>query len=154
MSKRIVVNNNIIFDQVASLIAQGESVTILTKGNSMLPFIIGGHDSIVLVPTVALSIGDIILAKVDNERYVVHRIIEIDGEKITMMGDGNIKGREQIRRTDVVASVEAIIHNGKSVDCNNKKERRRAKIWRHLLFIRRYILAIYKRLPHIKALIN
>ncbi len=140
-----VVANHIIFEAVVEAIERGERATIPTKGNSMLPFIIGERDSVTLDGVETPEVGDILLAKTSDKHYVLHRVIAISDDLITLMGDGNIKGVEHVRSSDIIARATTIHHKGKQIDCNSSKQRRRARIWHTLLPIRRYILAIYTR---------
>ena len=126
---------------------EGVSVTLPVNGNSMLPFIIGGRESVILKRAGLVDVGDVVLAWVEGCRYVVHRIIRIDGEHITLMGDGNIVGTEHCTVGDIKAIVTHVVDaNGKIHDINNKWRRRAAKVWFWIRPIRRYILAIYRRL--------
>ena len=76
------------------MVDDGVSVTFPVKGTSMLPFIIGGKESVILQKASKINVGDVVLAWVDGCRYVVHRVISIDGEQVVLMGDGNIVGVE------------------------------------------------------------
>lgn len=147
MPRKIIVANNILLDEVAKIIDSGEQVILLAKGQSMLPFIVGGRDSVELSPVDGqISPGDILLAKLScPERYVVHRVIKIQGEQITLMGDGNIIGTERCRVQDVVARVSAIVKPHKRIDPNSKSQQRYVIMWSRLLLVRRYILAILRR---------
>ncbi len=144
MVKKIVANH-ILFEAVVESIERGERTTIPTKGNSMLPFIIGERDSVTLEGADTLHVGDILLARVGDKHYVLHRAIAVTDECITLMGDGNIKGVERVKPCDIIAKAITIHHKGKQIDCNSSKQRRRAQIWHKLLPVRRYILAIYAR---------
>lgn len=53
---------------------EGVRVTFPVKGQSMLPFIIGGKESVILRRPGVIGVGDVVLARVDGSRYVVHRI--------------------------------------------------------------------------------
>ena len=75
--KKLVLPNEILLGEVERLLSQGTSVTIMTKGNSMLPFIVGERDSVVLKPYGVPRVGDIALAHLHNGAYVLHRIIDI-----------------------------------------------------------------------------
>jgi hypothetical protein len=88
---------------------------------------------------------DIVLAKV-GRTYVIHRIIKIDGDRITLMGDGNICGTEQCGRDEVIAKAVRIIKGKKQIDCTGRCHRAKASIWRWFLPVRRYLLAIYRRI--------
>ncbi len=142
-----VVANNILFDQTALYVAEGKEVEVPTKGNSMFPFIVGGKDSLILSAPDALRVGDIVLAKINDTNYVVHRIISIENEKITLMGDGNIAGREYCTPQQIFAKVKFIVHRNIKIDCNSKKQQRRARLWRRLRPIRRCILGVWRRTP-------
>ena len=150
MPRKVVITNNTLLDNVAVMIASGEQVILLTKGQSMLPFIVGGRDSVELSRVDGeLCIGDIILAKFPNPtRYVIHRVIKIENEKITLMGDGNLIGTEECHTSDVAARITGIIKPNKTINPNSKSQRRRARIWRTLQPARRYLLAVLRRVVY------
>lgn len=142
---RMVLPNDVLLPQVGELLAEGKIVTMSVKGVSMLPFIVGGRDSVTLTGTEELKVGDIALARIRKGFFVLHRIIAIEGGNITMMGDGNIRGHECCTREDVLGIAVKIIRNGKEVDCRTASHFFKARIWRMLLPARRYLLAIYRR---------
>lgn len=142
--KRVIIQNAIIFSEVAKLVSNGESVTIKTKGNSMLPFISGERDSVVLAKADNIKLYDIVLAIVNENQYVLHRVIKIMGNKLILMGDGNLKGCEICTIENVIAIAVEVIGNNRKYSCRDNKYIRRAKIWKALLPIRKYLLAIYK----------
>lgn len=146
MEKRILPNE-LLLGEVARLVSEGEKVTLMTKGVSMLPFIVGGKDSVILEKPSELEVGMIALAEIHKGVYVLHRIISIEGDKVTLMGDGNIRGCE-FCRVDNIAAVASFIlkKNGKSIDCSSRRHQRQARIWKRLLPVRRWILAVYRRL--------
>ena len=86
------MNDNEIIEEAIRLAREGVRVTFPVKGQSMLPFIIGGKESVILRRPGVIGVGDVVLAWVDGSRYVVHRIIRIDDDRITLMGDGNVGG--------------------------------------------------------------
>lgn len=145
--KKLVMPNKILMGEVKRLLSQGTTVTIMTKGNSMLPFIVGERDSVVLKPYGVPRIGDIALAHLDNGSYVLHRIIAIsDTGVVTLMGDGNIRGTEKCRIDSLCGKAVMVIRKGKKCNPDSKGWIRMYKIWRGLLPVRRYLLAVYRRL--------
>ena len=144
MEKKIIPNE-LLLGEVSRLVADGETVTIMTKGSSMLPFIVGGRDSVVLRKTDTLRIGMIALAFVDGCRYVLHRIISVEGDVVTLMGDGNIAGVERCRICDIKAVAVQILTPRKHIDCMSRSHLRQAAIWKSMLPVRRWILAVYRR---------
>ena len=126
---------------------EGVGVTLPVDGQSMLPFIIGGKESVILHAPGLTAVGDVVLAWVDGNRYVVHRIINIGGDRVTLMGDGNVKGTEHCLLKDVKARVTHVVSaDNKKRDLYSRWRVRAAKLWYWLRPIRRYLLAIYRRL--------
>lgn len=143
---KVVMPNDILLGEVSRLVAEGEKVTIMTKGNSMLPFIRGGRDSVSLVRPERLEPGMIALAEVSEGVYVLHRIMSVEDGTVVLMGDGNLKGREKCRTTDVKAIATYIIRNGRRIDTAARRHQRQARIWKSLLPVRRWLLAFYRRI--------
>ena len=143
-SKRIVPND-VILGEARRMIAEGHPVTIKVKGVSMLPFIVGNRDSVRLVKPSDLKERDIALAEIDEGHYVLHRVKRIEPARITLMGDGNLRGMEYCRPKDVAGKVEVIFRNGRSIDPWSPSEQRKVSIWLTLTPIRRILLAIYRR---------
>ncbi|MBR4919740.1 MAG: S24/S26 family peptidase [Prevotella sp.] len=143
-----IVDNNEAISEVASLLKEGHKVILPVKGQSMLPFIVGGRDSVELTrPKRALFVGDAVLAWVDNSRYVLHRLFEVkDDGLIVLMGDGNIAGKEYCKVEDIVALAEYVVKpDGSRTYLYSKGQRCGWQIWKSLRPVRRWILAILRR---------
>ena len=142
------VDNNEAISEVASLLKEGHKVILPVKGHSMLPFIVGGRDSVELViPDGPLLVGDAVLAWVDNSRYVLHRIIEIgaDGHLI-LMGDGNLAGKEYCTLGDVVARADYVVKpDGSRTYLYTRHHEFYWRCWKSLRPVRRWILAVLRR---------
>ena len=136
-----------IIEEAARLASEGICVTLPVNGNSMLPFIIGGRESVILQKPDGADVGDVVLAWVDGCRYVVHRIIAIEGDAVTLMGDGNLAGTEHCTRGDIRARVTHVVGaDERPHDLNCRWRHWAARLWWYLCPIRRYLLAIYRRL--------
>ena len=110
----MIISDNEIIQNAIALVNEGMRVTFPVKGYSMLPFIIGSRESVDLVKPEQIQIGDVVLAWVENSRYVIHRIIRIDGEQVTLMGDGNVAGVEHCLLKDVAAkAINVVTPKGK-----------------------------------------
>ena len=141
------MTDNYIIEEAIRLVSEGISVTLPVSGTSMLPFIIGGRESVILQKPDGAKVGDVVLAWVMPGRYVVHRIIRIDGEHVTLMGDGNLAGTEHC----TIAGIKAIATHVVGDDDHPHSlytpwRRRAALLWWHLRPVRRYLLAIYRKL--------
>jgi len=131
--------NEIFIPEIARLVSDGKQVQFTPTGVSMRPFIEGGVDNVTLAKPADLQVGDIVLAEIQPQHYVLHRIYAIEGDALTLMGDGNLVGTEHCTRAQVLAKVIAI-HSPKG----RRKPLTRAWLWRHLKYARRILLKIYR----------
>jgi len=141
------MNDNVIIEEASRLVREGVCVTLPVNGQSMLPFIIGGKESVILQKPVDLQVGHVVLAWADGNHFVVHRITQIDGSAITLMGDGNLVGKEHCRLSDVRALATHVVDSkGRKHDLYSKWRMRGVRLWNFLHPLRRYILGIYRRI--------
>lgn len=131
--------NEIFIPEIARLVAEGKQVVFTPTGVSMRPYIEGGVDSVTLVRADDLQVGDIVLAEISAGHYVLHRIYVLQGDAVTLMGDGNLQGNEHCTRSNVLAKVSAI-----RSPKGRAKPLTRAWLWRHILRTRRLWLKIYR----------
>lgn len=142
--RRKELPNAVLLKQVRELIMEGHTATILVKGYSMRPFLEHCRDKVRLAAAGKLGPGDAILAEIREGVYVLHRIIAVDGDRLTLMGDGNLWGVERCSRSDVVAVVTHYIYPDRTVPASDVRLCRRIRLWRKWLPVRRYLLWVYK----------
>lgn len=141
-----MVSDEVIIGEAVRLVNEGVSVTLPVKGFSMLPFIIGSRESVILARPSALRVGDVVLAWADGSHYVVHRIISLSGDRVVLMGDGNIAGTEQCLLTDVKALATHVVdRRGRRRDLYTPWRRRAARLWYWMRPVRRYVLGVARR---------
>lgn len=137
---QIRMPNDILLAQAGNFLKEGREVILKAKGDSMLPFIRNGRDSVALHRCDEPQVGDIVLVRLPG-RYVMHRIISKSGDEYTMMGDGNVRGTESFCKEDVLGKVTRIIRpDGREIIPG------KGRIWKSLLPIRRWLLAFYRRI--------
>lgn len=137
MIKPRPIDNDILLGEICIHLSQGKRVKLRAKGNSMRPFIHGNEDILLLSQSDTLCKGDVVLARIEGKRYVIHRIVGIRGDRITLMGDANLYQTEECFRSDVYGAVECIIRNGEELNIGSICSRFTALAWRTLLPIRR-----------------
>ena len=150
-TRTIVVPNAELFANVTRLLGEGKSVTITCKGVSMLPLIRGGRDLVVVEKKEAYRPGDIVLFSIKGN-YILHRIVAMDADCVTARGDGNWRGTERFTPADIhgkVVGIRRISRKGKErfIDPDSGSVKRFVKFWDFLFPVRRWILAVYRRLP-------
>ena len=101
----------------------------------MLPFFRSGS-TITLRPVREEDIRKYGVVMADaGHAFVVHRIIKVDGNSVTLLGDGNIYGTEQVTRDKIYGVVDCSAFHISL-----------AKIWLWLRPVRRFPLAIFRRI--------
>ncbi|MGM9787938.1 MAG: S24/S26 family peptidase [Candidatus Cryptobacteroides sp.] len=142
----MIVPNDILFAEISELLKEGKTVNFKVKGVSMLPFIVGDRDSVSL-KDLPFEEGDAVLAQLPSSVYVLHRVLKIDGDKVTLKGDGNLQGTEHCRLEDVKGKVLAVLKKGERVEVDTSSYKKRVRRWNSLPYIiRRIYLAIYRRI--------
>ncbi|MCQ2265549.1 MAG: S24/S26 family peptidase [Bacteroidales bacterium] len=137
---RIILPKNTLMFKIEELLSEGKEVCFTPRGNSMRPFIEGDRDKVYLKQSKSVDVGDIILAKLDNDNFVCHRIIDKSKDSLTLMGDGNLEGVEFVSIDNVLGKVTEIIKpNGKHIKPSN------GNIWLQLLPIRKPLLWLYRK---------
>ena len=135
-----------IIQEAVRLVQDGVSVTFPVKGRSMLPFIVGGSESVILQKPGNLQRGQVALAQVGPDRYVVHRIIKVEPDRITLMGDGNIRGTESCTPSNVLARATHVVNaKGERRTLDSKGQMFKARVWYWIRPLRRIILAVLRR---------
>ena len=131
------------------MIGEGQRVTIPVKGFSMRPMMRSEKDKVTLTAHTDkdIKIGAVMLFK-HKGHHIMHRIVGIEGDKITFAGDGNYRITEQAAREDIVAKVTAIIRpSGRTVSLDSRRWRVYSVIWLALpRIVRRYILGVANKL--------
>lgn len=136
----IILPDDVMMESFVALLDEGREVRFTPKGVSMRPFIEGGRDSVVLRKNSAVTVGDIVLAKLENGSYVLHRVIKKSSERLTLMGDGNLSGTESALARDVLGTVTGIVKpNGKCV------KPKKGRLWLKMLPFRKRLLWIYRK---------
>ena len=84
------------------------------------------------------------MAEIAPQKYVLHRVISKRGNLLTLMGDGNLKGIEMCRTSDIIGEVAVYWRNGKRIDADSPSLKRWIALWMKMRPVRRYLLFLYK----------
>ena len=143
-----VIKNDLFFLEVIDRIFADERVRIRAKGNSMLPMIRDGKDEIILEKPNKHSFQKscLLLVQLKDERFVLHRVKEIDGTHIILQGDGNLSIVESCTPEDVIAEATTVYRNGKAIQKGSFRWNLYRYLWPKNRFLRRVGLGIYRRM--------
>ena len=120
---------------IAEKLNAGATVTIQPKGTSMLPLIRQGQDEVILKkPTGRLKKYDIPFYKRESGQFVLHRIVKVRKNDYVICGDNQTDYEYNITDDMVLAVVDAIIKDGKTIPVTDKEYLNYCK--KHLLNIK------------------
>ncbi|HOI27120.1 MAG TPA: S24/S26 family peptidase [Paludibacteraceae bacterium] len=142
--KKQLVPNDLLIESVRKLLFEGHSVTLRVAGYSMRPLLENRRDSVILKSTKECQLHDVVLAEVTPGRFVLHRVIAVDNDHLTLMGDGNLFGQEHCMRKDVIGVVAIFVRKNRKLDAKAKWMPYYIYIWLHLLPIRKVLLLAYR----------
>ena len=146
MPRVVSLPNAALIEEVRRLVSEGHSVTLSVRGVSMRPFLEDRRDKAIIAPCADPHKGDAVLAEVAPGKYVLHRVVGMDGDRLVLMGDGNVAGVELCRRSDVIGRATGFLRTGRAVSdaTDGLKWRLYSAVWTRLRPVRRYLLAFYR----------
>ena len=147
-SRTVQIENHMLMQEITRMFNElgKESVTFTVRGYSMRPFLEDCRDKVILTPPRKPHTDDVVLARIDEKRYAMHRVIKVEKDKYTMQGDGNpTYMKEVFCEADIIGIADAFIRKGKTVTTQSTTWRAYSAAWRILKPFRRILLAVYRR---------
>ena len=147
--KTVQMPNDVFLPFVIEQLKEGHTATLPLRGRSMRPFLEDGRDKALLQLCDHPQVGDAVLAEISKGCFVLHRIIRINGNQVTLRGDGNLND-EHCLLSDVRAKAVGFYRkNRKPLDrTDGRKWRLYSWWWTRLYPLRRYLLfIIYPHIP-------
>ncbi len=132
--------------KIEDAVARGNFV-IHPKGVSMWPMIRHGKDSVVINPVSGrLKKYDIPLYKDRLDRYVVHRVIEVNDEGYVICGDGLFEKEYDITDKNVIGVVTGFFRKEKYISADDKKYLRYVHFWVDNFYLRKPVIKLVRKI--------
>lgn len=113
---------------VTDLLARGVAVRFRARGDSMHPTIrCGEHLRVVPAEAAAITLGDVVLAR-HQRGLTAHRVVRIDGSRITTRGDNCSDDDPAFTAEDLVGRVATAERDGR-VRAVHSRTFRQARGW-------------------------
>ena len=157
MQKNSIYTMQALVPLVDSFFEENKKVIITAVGNSMRPLIRHSKDGIILERYKGhkLSCGDMVFYKRDNNRYVLHRIVDIDDNgNFTMLGDNQTEKEAGIRPDQIFAVPTAVIRGNKTVSVKSAGYKCYAKFWTKSKVFRRLSIFLFEQKIKIARIIK
>ena len=147
-NRTLHIENTLLVQEITRMFNElgKQSITIVIRGYSMRPFLEDRRDKVILVPPRTPKRGDVVLARTQDNRYALHRVIKAENGTYTMQGDGNpTYMQEEFTDADIIAVAQAFIRKGKLITTESITWRGYSFIWRISKPFRRILLGVYRR---------
>lgn len=126
-------------ETIRLVLESGGEFRMYPRGTSMLPLLVEGRDSVVLViPDKELRRGDIIFYRRENGQYVLHRIVGVEPDGFVLCGDNQTVLERGIGASQVIGVVKDIFRGEQRVRQEEIGYRCYLILWRSFLLRRIY----------------
>lgn len=135
---------------IRKVLAEGGVFPFYPKGTSMEPAIHQGTDQVLLkaLPE-KLKKYQIILYKRKNGAFVLHRIVRVRKDSVTMRGDNQFYTEAGIKREKMIGMVCGLKTPKGDIDTESISFWLKSAIWVESAAIRRILLAVKRRISKI-----
>ena len=135
---------------IRKVLAEGGVFPFYPKGTSMEPTIHQGTDQVLLkaLPE-KLKKYQIILYKRKNGAFVLHRIVRVGKDSVTMRGDNQFYTEPRIRREQMIGMVCGLKTPKGEINTESIAFWLKSAIWVETVGIRRILLAVRRRITKI-----
>lgn len=125
-------------------LAAGQSVQFSPKGNSMLPMLRQGKDSVILSPLpTGLKKYDLPLYQRDDGSFILHRVVQV-GDTYTCMGDNQFDEEPGVRPDQMIGLVTAFCRGKRQYSVNHPVYRLYCALWYHSRHLRRFAIRCFR----------
>lgn len=153
MEEKRWISSKILFTAIAEQLAEGRQAAFIVTGMSMWPFLCHGRDQVILeaVNPAEVKVGDIVLIRIPDEKYILHRITKLLPEGFETTGDGNCFRDGMFPYSFLAARAAYLIRKGKTIECNEGKWKIIFRIWMFCFPIRGILLKILREISKRKG---
>lgn len=127
MSLNNALSADIFVEQLNDAFSKGLSLRFTPSGNSMLPTLNGTSDIVTLSAPRTVHKYDAVLFRRDTGALVLHRVIGISGDDLTVSGD-NQYWTEHTNCSDVLAVMTALTRDGREISVTDAGYRARIRL--------------------------
>lgn len=121
MNEKMRVNLAELLPIIEEQLEEGREVCFSPNGESMLPMLKAGRDSVYLsLPPQKLRKYDLPLYRRESGQFVLHRVVKVkkNGEYV-MCGDNQFVRENNIKHSQIVGVVTSFVRKGKRISCKN-----------------------------------
>ena len=139
----------VLMPEYESLLREGAELPLVVSGESMLPFLRPGRDTVYLKkPESPLQRGDIAFYRRFDGSYILHRVFRAEPGKYWFLGDAQTRVEGPLPAQCVFARVTAVRRGGRLIHTGSRCGNLCSGPWLALVRQRRRLLRIYRLFYH------
>lgn len=100
---------------IYEIVSVGGCVKLEVKGVSMMPILRNERDCVLLKKAENLFLYDVVLFRKANGKIALHRIVEINEDSYTIIGDNQYKFDRNIKRENIIAKAVEVHRGSKCI---------------------------------------
>ena len=129
-------------EAIRAMLRDGGRVRLRVEGDSMLPWLRGGRDDVILVPAGnrRWGTGDIVLVRDPRGRFILHRVVRRADGRVWVLGDAQTRPEGPWSEAGVEALVDRVVLRGREIDMRSFPARVFATAWGAARPFRRVLL--------------
>lgn len=139
--KRLKPSIEEIIPFVKDSIALGKDVRITVTGNSMYPLFRSNQDTVTLEAFEQIRKYDVVLYKRPNGQYVLHRVLKVCGDCLTIAGDNEIKKEYPVQINDCIARMKSFESRGRIYTTDAGWYKSYCRLWAFIFPLRHVAVA-------------
>lgn len=97
-----------LWPMIRGVLEAGGCFRLWPRGRSMLPLLREGQDSVLLVSPTDIALYDIVLLRDADGRFLLHRVVALNEESVTLRGDALTTCEGPFPREAILARVDRI----------------------------------------------
>ena len=139
------ISSRLLFSAISEQLAENRQAAFTVTGMSMWPFLCHGRDQVIIekADMKNLKTGDIILFRMTEEHFVLHRITRLNKTSFQTTGDVNLFRDSEMPYDCIVGKICKIIRKGKTIDCGTVTWHFLSRVWMMLFPIRKQIFSLW-----------
>ena len=127
----------------------GGKVKFTVTGISMYPLLMDRRDQVIVEKAENINKYDIVLHRRHSGQYILHRVIGVKGDILTIAGDNELVKEYNVNKSQVVARVASFVRKGKGVSIDAFVYKAYSRVWTLLFPFRRIILEFLIRVRRV-----
>ena len=141
---------------IVERLSAGQSVEFMPRGISMRPLLREGRDSVVLSSCQGrLKKFDIPLYRRRNGGYVLHRVVKVEDNSYTLIGDNQYIYEPSVTDSQIIAVVTAVRRGGRLIFPNNIIYRTYVSLWHSTRSLRSFCIRAARKVKRaVKKIIS